>query len=94
MIEEREDLWGSVRPPHAPDHTAEESLIPLPTPSHMFQGPLRVGLKAVVAVKQPLEGQRLPSREELYKWLVRTLALDSHASPNRPGTRTPAYPSP
>ena len=54
-MNEDNDLWSPPGPPYAPDNTAEESLIPLPTPNHMFTVPL-AGLKAVVAVEQLLGG--------------------------------------
>ena len=55
---------GLASPPHAPEQSAEESQIPLSTPSHMFSESLKGGLKAFVAVEQLLEGQRVAEPQQ------------------------------
>jgi hypothetical protein len=69
--EESKDLWDSVRPPHTPDNTIQRSPIPLPIPSDTVES-LIATLNIVVAAEQPLRARGLLSRDELYKWLVRT----------------------
>jgi hypothetical protein len=92
-IEQSKDLWGSVRPRHTPDHAAEQSLIPLPIPSHDALRLLKSAVHTFVA-----EGQTLDDPSDLTdKTTAQTdfythRALDEQASSIRPGALTPDTP--
>jgi hypothetical protein len=51
------NIEGLARPPHSPEHAAEESPVPLPTPPRIFILLLKAVLNVVVADERALDGQ-------------------------------------
>jgi hypothetical protein len=80
---------------HAPDDTAKESPIPLPTPSHHALQFLKAALNVVVAEVQALDDPKDLTRESPAQiGLYPHRDLDSQTSSKRPGVLNSCYPYP